>query len=114
MSDVRKFSGCSPKTSNVSKLLSSLTKNERMSESLLFLNESFIRSLFAHLFAQKTNEQIPNPDGREGMGGEGWKGRKRGEGWKEWKEWKEWNGRKRIEGKVWAEKDGSEGMGGEG
>ena len=79
-----------------------------MSELLLFLNEAFIRSLFAHLFAQKINEQIPNPDGREGMGGEGWKGRKRGEGWKEW------NGRKRMEGKVWAEKDGSEGMGVEG
>ena len=53
---------------NVSESLRSLTQNEWMSESsLIFLSESLIRSLFANLFAknewfaQKTNEQIPNP-----------------------------------------------------
>ena len=49
--------------SNVSEALSSLTKNERMSELLVFLSESLILSFFRKNegFAQKTNELIPNP-----------------------------------------------------
>ena len=41
----------------------SLTKNEKISKSLIFLNELLIRSFFAknERFAKKTKEQIPNP-----------------------------------------------------
>ena len=71
-------SGCSTKMSDVSISLRSLTKNERqwaihsghspkVSESLIFLSESLIWSLFHHLlaknkqFTKKTKERIPNP-----------------------------------------------------
>ena len=66
--------------SNVSELLRSLTKNDRCEQiaqvahqkwanerNALFLSKSLIGSLFAHFlaknkqFAQKTDEQIPNP-----------------------------------------------------
>ena len=39
-------SGRSPNMSDVSELLRSLTKNERMSKSLIFLSELLIRSFF--------------------------------------------------------------------
>ena len=47
----------------VSKLLRSLTKKKRMSELLVFFNESLIRSFLGknEWFAQKTNERIPSP-----------------------------------------------------
>ena len=50
--------------SNVSELLRSLTKNERMSESLVFLSELLIHSFFHknERFTQKTDEWIPSPD----------------------------------------------------
>ena len=50
--------------SDVSESLRSLTKNERMSESLIFLSESLIRSFLGknERFARKTDEQIPRPD----------------------------------------------------
>ena len=71
-------SGCSTKMSDVSISLRSLTKNEqqwaihsghspKVSESLVFLSESLIWSLFHHLlaknkqFTKKTEERIPNP-----------------------------------------------------
>ena len=42
----------------------SLTKNERMSELLVFLSESLIRSVLGKKrgFTQKTDERIPSPD----------------------------------------------------
>ena len=45
-------SGCSEKMSNVSESLILLTKNERMSESLIFLSESLTRSFFDKKRAQ--------------------------------------------------------------
>ena len=84
--------------SDVSKSLRALTKNEQMSESLVFLSKSFIRSFFAKnkRFAQKPTERISSPGheyggwgevansgcGRgkyigecgEGVGGGGWRG----------------------------------------
>ena len=53
--------------SNVSESLRSLTKNEQMSESLIFLSESLIRSFFDknEQFARKSNEQIPSPDSHD-------------------------------------------------
>ena len=49
--------------SDVSQSLRSLTKNERMSESLVFMSKSLIHSFFAkkERFAQKTDEQISSP-----------------------------------------------------
>ena len=49
--------------SNVSESLRSLTKNEQMSKSLVFLRESLIRSFFRKIerFAQKTDQRIPSP-----------------------------------------------------
>ena len=68
---------CPPKLSNVSKSLRSLTKNEQMSELLIFLNESLIRSLFA-IFSQKTSNSLrkpmnefPNPE-KKRIEGEHW------------------------------------------
>ena len=48
---------------DLSKLLRSLTKNERMSELLVFLSESLIAHIFAknEQFAQKPDERIPSP-----------------------------------------------------
>ena len=50
--------------SDVSKSLISLTKNEQMSELLIFLSESLIRSFWTknEQFAWKSNELIPIPD----------------------------------------------------
>ena len=48
----------------MSESLRSLTKNERMSQSLVYLSESLICSFFCsknERFAQKTLEQIPSP-----------------------------------------------------
>ena len=47
----------------ISELLRLLTKNDRMSESLVFLSKSLICSFFAKnkQFAQKTDERIPSP-----------------------------------------------------
>ena len=41
-----------------------ITKNERMSELLVFLSESLIRSVLGKKrgFTQKTDERIPSPD----------------------------------------------------
>ena len=49
--------------SDVSELLILLTKNERMSESLIFLSESLIRSFWTknERFARKSHERIPSP-----------------------------------------------------
>ena len=49
--------------SDANKSLRLLTKNERMSESLVFFSKWAIRSFFAknEWFAQKTDERIPNP-----------------------------------------------------
>ena len=52
----------------MSESLRSLTKNERMSESLVFFSESLIRSFFPQKnkrFDQKTDEQIPSPGGEQ-------------------------------------------------
>ena len=67
--------GCPPKMNDVSKLLRSLTKNERpwvicpgcspkMSESLFFLANHSFAHFFAKnkQFAQRTDERIPNPE----------------------------------------------------
>ena len=56
-------SGCSPKMSDVSESLRSLTKNEQMSELLIFLSESLIHSFLdkKQRFARKSNERIPSP-----------------------------------------------------
>ena len=50
----------------VSESLRSLTKNEWMSESLIFLSKSLIRSFLGknEQFARKTDEWIPSPDNR--------------------------------------------------
>ena len=47
----------------VSESLRSLTKNEQMSESLVFLSESLIRSFWTknEQFARKSNERISSP-----------------------------------------------------
>ena len=51
----------------VSEMLRSLTKNERVSESLIFFANRLFARLFAHFwaknewFAQKTDERIPSP-----------------------------------------------------
>ena len=49
--------------SDVSESLRSFTKNEQMSESLIFLSESLLRSFWAKnkRFAQKRDERIPSP-----------------------------------------------------
>ena len=49
--------------SHVSESLILLTKNEQMSESLIFLIESLIRSFLDKnkRFARKSNERIPSP-----------------------------------------------------
>ena len=55
-------SGCLPKMSNVSESLRLLTKNERMSELLVFLSKSLIRSFFRKKLAiPSVDERIPNP-----------------------------------------------------
>ena len=56
-------SGHSPKMSDVSKSLRSLTKNERMSESLVFLSESIIRSFFRRKrpISSENRKRIPSP-----------------------------------------------------
>ena len=49
----------------MSELLRLLTKNERMSESLIFLSKSFIRLFLGKKkkkFARKTDERIPSPE----------------------------------------------------
>ena len=58
------------KISDVSDSLISLTKNERMSASLIFLSESLIRSFLEKnkRFARKSNEPIPSPDYTDGIG----------------------------------------------
>ena len=64
--DMKKLRIMSFLRATMSKSLRSLTKNEQMSETIVFLSESLIRS-FAHFwaknerFAQKTDEQIPSP-----------------------------------------------------
>ena len=68
MSNVGESLGLLTRMSNVSESLRSLTKNERMRELLVFFGANcsfthYFLSFFRknELFAQKTNERIPNP-----------------------------------------------------
>ena len=62
MSDHERFAQVAhQKWATMSESLRSLTKNDRMSKSLVFLSESLIRSFLNEQFAQKTDERILSP-----------------------------------------------------